>query len=126
VQFDAALNEAAAGLPASEHLAAMGRAYVRFALDHPALFRLMFSPEVPFGADPELRQAADAAFGSLAVLAARADPDEPRIMALAAWSLVHGLSHLLLDEQIRRRPDQSDEALIAAVTGRLLATLTRP
>ena len=126
LQFDEALQQAAAGLPEAEHLNAMGRAYVRFALDHPALFRLMFSPDVPFGADQELRQAADAAFGSLALLAAKADPEEPRIMALAAWSLVHGLSHLLLDEQIRRRPGQSDEALIAAVTGRLLATLNRP
>jgi AcrR family transcriptional regulator len=125
LQFDAALNEAAAGLPASEHLAAMGRAYVRFALDHPALFRLMFSPDVPFGADPELRRAADAAFGSLAHLAAQADPEEPRATALAAWSLVHGLSHLLLDDQIRRADGQSDEALIAAVTARLLKTPAR-
>lgn len=121
LQFNAALQAAAAGVPESEHLAAMTRAYVRFALAHPALFRLMFSPDVPLDADPELRQAADAAFASLAQLAARVAPQEPRIMALATWSLVHGLSHLLLDDQIRRVDGQTDEVLAAAVT-RLLLT----
>ena len=73
----------------------MGEAYVRFALEHPQRFRLMFGGVIAFSKYPELRAAADGAYQSL--VAAFKDLPRPDLAAAGAWSLVHGLSHLLLD-----------------------------
>src|SRR5882672_4362697 len=75
----------------------MGEAYVRFALEQPQRFRLMFGGLLPMAKYPELRSAAQAAHQAL--VAAFKDLPRPELAAAAAWSLVHGLSHLLLDGQ---------------------------
>lgn len=86
-QFGAAL--AGAGIKAQ------GPAYVRFALERPGRFRLMFGPLLNrAGSHPELRAAADAAFERLAQAAGG------RAAGIRAWALVHGLAHLLLDGAI--------------------------
>lgn len=94
---------------------ATGRAYVRFALDNPALFRLIFSA-APSG-DPFGRAEEDTpeAFRLLRDNAARlappgAGPDAARLIALQAWAKVHGLAILILDRQI-----EADDALISAL-----------
>jgi AcrR family transcriptional regulator len=73
----------------------MGEAYVRFALAHPQRFRLMFGGLVPIAKHPALQAAAAATYGAL--VDAFSDLQRPELAAAAAWSLVHGLSHLLLD-----------------------------
>jgi AcrR family transcriptional regulator len=73
----------------------MGEAYVRFALAHPQRFRLMFGGMVPMAKHARLRDAASATYSAL--VAAFNDLPSPELAAAAAWSLVHGLSHLLLD-----------------------------
>lgn len=102
------LSEAMAQLPdqPARQLQEAGIAYVRFAVHNPELFRLMFSPEfADTSARPEL---AEASARTLAVLArameaagagdaATAGTDEPRVVPLIAWSMVHGLAVLLLD-----------------------------
>lgn len=75
----------------------MGEAYVRFALEQPQRFRLMFGGVLPLAKYPELRTAAESAHKAL-VQAFRELP-KPELAAAAAWSLVHGLAHLLLDGQ---------------------------
>jgi AcrR family transcriptional regulator len=85
----AMLAERLRGKPARE----MGEAYVRFALEHPQRFRLMFGGVLPL--NPELRDAAQSMQRGL--VQAFADLPRPAIAASAAWSLVHGLAHLLLD-----------------------------
>ena len=95
--------------------AATGAAYVRFALKHPAVFRLMFSrapPQDVFSA-PEADQPAP--MQMLRAHAARLTPpgasDEARkIIAVRAWALVHGLAVLMLDHMVK-----ADDSLIAAV-----------
>jgi AcrR family transcriptional regulator len=66
----------------------MGQAYVEFALRHPQRFRLMFGGVVP-GHDRRAYESLQAAFADLG--------DNARYAAAAAWALVHGLSHLLLE-----------------------------
>ena len=66
----------------------MGEAYVEFALEHPERFRLMFSGVVP-GRDRRAYESLQGAFADLG--------ENARYAAAAAWALVHGLSHLLLD-----------------------------
>ena len=109
-----AAAEAAGGGAAG--FGATGRAYVRFALDNPALFRLIFSAMVPAG-DPfeRSREEMPEAFRMLVANAASlappgADPGAARLIALEAWALVHGLATLILDGQIPR-----DDALIDAM-----------
>ncbi len=94
---------------------ASGRRYVRFALKHPALFKMIMShtPLVDhFAADADsvsspmrwLRT-------SVAALAPEGtSPEMLRSVALRAWSNVHGLAMLMLDGQIA-----ADDALIDAV-----------
>jgi AcrR family transcriptional regulator len=78
----------------------LGEAYVEFALEHPQRFRLMFGGVLRFSDHPELRAAADAAYQSL--VQAFKDLPRPDLAAAGAWSLVHGLSHLLLDGHFSR------------------------
>lgn len=77
----------------------VGVAYVRFALEMPAHFEVMFRPELYRRDDPDLRAAADAARAVLVENAGVLGGD-PRTAAYAAWSLVHGLATLLLDDLV--------------------------
>ena len=68
----------------------MGEAYVEFALAHPERFRLMF------GGIAKLERRDHRAYEGL--LKSFADlGEDAQYAAAAAWGLVHGLSHLLLD-----------------------------
>lgn len=78
----------------------VGIAYVRFAVDHPAHFAVMFRPELLDLDDPALHAARES---TLAVLGggSRAVADSGKASdaasaAVAAWSLVHGLATLHL------------------------------
>ena len=87
-------------------------AYVRFSLVQPALFRLMFSREVDKRGNPQLKAAAIEAYASLARAAAREVPEAPSEGAVIAWSFVHGLSMLLLDEQILGVSPENTDSLV--------------
>ena len=89
--------------------AVTGLAYVQFAQRHPALFRLMFGRFTRTCVEPTLQESAMAAFEQLLTHSRSptapggrdAPVDEATLMrALARWSLVHGLSHLLLEGQL--------------------------
>ena len=116
-QFGAALDEAARD--ASDPLAAMGLAYVRFALARPGRFRLMFGPGIDRSRFPELQAAAARAFERL-VAGVEANPrpgrePDARTGAIAAWALVHGLAQLFLDGML---PGRDPEALVRAIARR--------
>lgn len=117
-RFHAEVEGAKGGLPPDEQFAAMAEAYVRFALRYPRLYKLMFSSELGKFEDPDLRRAADAAYASLAVAAAREDPEAPGEAAIAAWAFVHGLSMLLLDGQLLGVSPDNAEPLVRALTRR--------
>lgn len=90
----------------ADKLQALGRAYIQFAFDHPALFHLMFRKDKLRITD-DLKALAIAAFEPLqqAVCAAAGVNDiSPELLAsmLAAWSMVHGFAHLALDGQFER------------------------
>lgn len=117
-RFLADIEAAKAGVAPDEQLSAMAEAYVRFALGSPRLYRLMFSSELGPFEDKELRRAADAAYASLAVAAAREDPEAPGEAAIGAWAFVHGLSMLLLDGQLLGVEAPSAGPLVRALTRR--------
>lgn len=90
---------------------ALARAYVSFAVGNPALYRLMFGPELAGqdGARPALTEAAGA--GAKAILlgvvvqgakdgvfaVSAEDENAIALAALFTWSAVHGLSMLIVD-----------------------------
>ncbi|MFI7102560.1 TetR/AcrR family transcriptional regulator [Streptomyces sp. NPDC050161] len=83
-----------------DDLAAVAVAYVRFALDHPALFRAMFAE--PCDPDNEDRVQATAAISAYVHHTVRnafpgADPDA---LSTTVWALVHGLAFLHLDGKL--------------------------
>lgn len=118
--FTAAMAKAADGLPEGDQLAAMAFAYVRFALDQPALFRLMFSAELHPYRDPDLKEQAEAAYASIAVAAAREDKSTPGEMAVTCWSFVHGLAMLVLEEQILGVTAGNADTLVRVLTERFV------
>ncbi len=83
-------------------LRGMGEAYVRFALDHPERFRLMFGGAVQLSKHAALREVATKTFEGLSGALASRTPGAhgANDASIAAWALVHGLAHLLMDERI--------------------------
>lgn len=95
-----------------ERLARMGDVYTGFAMEHAALYRVMFGAEKPALMEFEVLDAAGkACFGRLVEATIRATghghPEEPQTLqrALAIWSLVHGWSRLAIDGVIQFLPD---------------------
>ena len=91
---------------------ATGREYVRFALENPALFRLIFSnsdqPSLLSHQDGEGSDAMRFLRGNAAQFAPPGV--DSSIFTLQAWSLVHGLAMLILDGRV-----PLDDATIDAV-----------
>lgn len=84
-------------------LTGISLAYVRFALDHPGLFRLMFRNDLVNRADPRYREttmAALGAFGQTAGAYGALHKLAPTEAIVAAWSAIHGLAHLMLEEKL--------------------------
>jgi AcrR family transcriptional regulator len=84
-------------------LRAVGLAYVSFAARHPSVYRLMFGPECDKAAHPDLLAAGHRALAVLvqavrdAQAAGRLRPGPPEPVALAGWSICHGLASLHTD-----------------------------
>ena len=95
--------------------AEVGRAYVRFALAHPALFRLVFTHAAHGGGVPSAASLAGRLLREgTARLVGGPGPEAERL-ALQAWAIAHGVAMLMLDRQL-----PPDRALI----DRLLDTPT--
>jgi AcrR family transcriptional regulator len=82
-------------------------AYVRFALDAPASFKVMFSGILEQEKDhPDFVKISKQSFERLVELASRCQAagllhsGPPELQALSLWSLVHGFTALLLERQI--------------------------
>ncbi|MBR2171313.1 TetR/AcrR family transcriptional regulator [Sphingopyxis sp.] len=91
---------------------ATGIAYVRFAHDEPALFRLSFTRQMPDR--KEGGDGGEVAYNLLRAGVGEALPgvEDPDTAALHAWALVHGLAMLILDRRI-----EWDETKVAEVVG---------
>ena len=122
-RFSAMMEAKQAHTAEPQQLVAMAEAYVRFALVQPALFRLMFSQQVDKRANKALHQAAVDAYASLAKAAAREVPEAPSEGAVIAWAFVHGLSMLLLDDQLLGVSPQNSDSLIRNLAQRFVAGL---
>ncbi|WP_219906749.1 TetR/AcrR family transcriptional regulator [Enhygromyxa salina] len=107
-----------------DRLDAYGVAYVRFAVDNPVLFRVMFTaeieepePESEPEPEPESQDHTGRAFELLMEAAAAVvgeDSEQAQeLAAVASWSLPHGLAMLILDGRIPAEqastPDEAED-----------------
>ncbi|ASK88752.1 TetR/AcrR family transcriptional regulator [Sphingorhabdus sp. SMR4y] len=94
----------------------VGITYVTWAVENPALFRLIYTRvgKVDFDCDPtEMGEA----FTQLRAGIAAAMPDDMtaeqrNVAALHAWSLVHGLAMLILDGQVDYDPEMVRKTVV--------------
>ena len=128
----------AAGGGALQRLTGMGLAYVRFAVANPNLFRLLFRPELRDGTREGPAAEAMARSGSAAYQvfldAVTAAVTEGSVqgsvedVAVAALSLVHGLSTLLVDGPVdlRQRPPDTLARVVISALGDGITGQRRP
>lgn len=97
---------------------ALGEAYVKFALEHPSLYQLMFGGTLRIAEHAELRAHATRTYeGLVGAFSAIGGTAQAPTAALAAWSLVHGLAGLLLADHFPQatREGRDTEAFVRAV-----------
>lgn len=110
-----------------------GVAYVLYAVEHPAHFRVMYGAE----ADCEEGPLAEAKEEKLGMLIAGVEacqragvfpPGPPEPLAVVAWSLVHGLATLWVDGVLQRTmlPTADARTVAEMVTGSVLRVFTLP
>jgi len=116
----------AAGVGTLAGLAAMGRAYVRFAVENEKLFRLMFGQHPILKADENVVGEGTDCFSKVieqvAIYCERNGvPGNPDEIAVRLWTFVHGAASLLIDgDYAVVVPDFDIEALLDGATPYLL------
>jgi AcrR family transcriptional regulator len=127
--MDAATADAADPMDAMRRC---GESYLRFAMEHPLEYRLMFGDPLPDPeAHPEMLAEAHIAFDALRASVAAVvglPPDHPQIMAdaLFVWSTVHGFAMIRQTDALGciGLGDTDEAALAGAVLGNICAALT--
>lgn len=106
---------------------AMGHAYLAFAVEETAVFRLMFGQNAAIKQELEVEERGRACFayviGQVSNYCARSGVEgDATTIALELWTFVHGAACLVIDEDYEKvAPGLDVAALIAHVTPRLLA-----
>ncbi len=109
-----------------DELSAVAVAYVRFALDRPAMFRVMFAE--PCDPTSQERVAATAAISQYVRdivhgVFPRADAEA---LSTAVWALVHGLAFLHLDGKLDASTPEAVAARVRGAVQAILAASTSP
>ncbi len=106
-------------------LEAIGQGYVRFAIEHPEQFEIMFRIDMLDPEDASYLKWSHRAFKLLTQTVARCiqerqlDPEMSEPLAVAAWSLVHGLAKLWISGRLGKRTRARDPRLLAEQVTRL-------
>lgn len=126
LDFVSYLKQAVAAFPDDplQQFSASGQAYVRYALEHPTHYRLMFAEFSLSNSQYEpLIRASNHSFEVLVGIIQLGQQQgvfrqgDPQLMAVAAWTQVHGMAMLLLSGRLGGK-DQG-EAAIASLSAAL-------
>lgn len=123
------LEAAAQAVPApAERLVVVGQTYVRFAMRHPARFRLMFGAVAADASLFDQRTRALKVLHEAVQAAAGAGSTSGDELVFTAWSLVHGLATLWLDGPARLfyQVPEAFEANVARVLSGAVARFAAP
>ncbi|WP_433711704.1 TetR/AcrR family transcriptional regulator [Nocardia sp. CA-084685] len=107
-----------------EHLERMAAEYVEFAGERPEMFTLMFRHDLLEGSGENLRGITLPLFERFATLVAAAAPTaiDPRAVAIALWTNVHGIAALQANRSLRLvGPATSTPALVSQILALHLA-----
>lgn len=114
-------------------LAAIGRGYVAFAVGHPAHFAVMFRLDALDQGNDAFIRASEAAYSLLTATierccaAGRLHGRSPEVVAVSAWSIVHGLAALWISGRLSERIAEQDPGRLAAeVTGLFAGAVLPP
>lgn len=115
----------AGAITGPELLEAIGRGYVHFALTHPEHFEVMWRLDILRPSDARFIAASETAYGFLTATIAQCEREgrlggrDPEVVAVSAWSMVHGLSALWLSGRLSERITETDPDRLAANVSRL-------
>lgn len=122
------------GSTARQGLQALAVEYLRFALEYPAEYRLMFGSELgtrtPESLPAPLREAQESVYAFLRGGIARTQelglvrPGDPGTMAFTSWALLHGVVMLILDGRMAKAGTLTAEDLVVEATNLLMTGLT--
>jgi AcrR family transcriptional regulator len=109
-----------------EGVIAMGQAYIAFAMEETAVFRLMFGHNKAIKRDEDVEDTGRSCFRNLisqvAVYCEKNNADgDPMQISLSLWTFVHGAACLLIDEDYENvAPGIDINTMIANAASRLL------
>ncbi len=123
--MDAAQNQAIE--EEKNAFAAVGLAYIEFALDKPAFFRAMWREETTYTNDEAYVAATQRLSRHLQAGFARTiaddDPHDLSSQELLAWSSVHGLAHLFVDGPVEKGQPKQQKLATAQTMIKALAPI---
>lgn len=109
----------------SNTFAAVGLAYIEFALDKPAFFRAMWREETTYTNDEAYiaatKRLSSHLQGGFAGTIADDDPNNFSPEELLAWSSVHGLAHLFVDGPVEKGESKKQKLVTAEAMIQALA-----
>lgn len=111
------LLDAGAGLKPRPAFLAQCLGYVRFAQEHPALYRLMFGAFPHKSEYRGLAEAGDRLFAVLDGQLSQGKKKQRAARAVGCWAFVHGLAMLAIDDQLHMHLPGTDEASLLDVLG---------
>ena len=123
--------EAAGSSPVARYRA-LGRSYVRFAVEDPALFRAMNHPEVRAQMDDELREAQHVFLRTLregveqAQKAGWRPEADPTALVAFSSAAASGTAELLADDQYRQALDVTDAGSLERLADQILELIVDP
>lgn len=112
------LEQKNSNLPMEDKIREFCLIYIDFTRRNPALFQLMFGPEIAVEKIPShLLKARDSAFNKLESMVADLlkhplDRPEVRSAALTSWSYIHGLTALLIHQVLQQPLKVSDQDIV--------------
>lgn len=128
-----ALEASGAAKPATDsgRLIGSGEAYIRFLLDHPAYFAVMFRPDLVIEDDPDYQTASQQPGAvltqfieeSLEASGKTLHPDIVSATAIALWSQVHGFASLWSTSNLG---DLEDKDLLSETMTRMFNAIQLP
>lgn len=81
-------------------LVSLGEAYIQFAVANPGYYRVMFSANYDQSTNEDLKSACKKSFEALTLIFGKKDKSSAS-KSIFSWAVVHGLSMLLIDGQIK-------------------------
>lgn len=124
-QLTSTLDRAMQENPSFQHIAI---AYVRYAIEKPALFRAMWREDTIYSSDPNYRMASTALIrrltGGFGDALQDTDPDSLSDQELLTWSTLHGLAVLFIDGPLSNETNPAHQIATAKrVIDRLVPAL---